>query len=75
MAGLMLLVNIGAVAANYGRTDASGFAVSSLIVSIWTFGIFANFRSNPMNAPSYAVLLSTASGIAGFIMLVIGLAA
>lgn len=75
MAGIMLLINIGAVAANYGKTDASGFAVVSLIASIWAFGIFANFRSDPMNAPSFAVLLSTASGIAGAILLIVGLAA
>lgn len=75
MAGLMLLINVIAVAVNYGKTEASGFAVASLIASIWAFGIFANFRSDPMNAPSYAVLLSTVSGIAGAVLIIVGLAA
>ncbi len=73
MAGLMVLINIASVFANYGKTSASGFAVVSLIASIWAYGIFANFRRDPMNAPSYAVLLSTASGVAGIICLIIGI--
>jgi hypothetical protein len=73
MAGLMVLLNLVSVISNYGKTDASGFAVFSLLASIWAFGIFANFRQDPMNAPGYAVMLSTASGIAGVICLIIGL--
>ena len=61
MAGLMVLLNLISVISNYGKTDASGFAVFSLLASIWAFGIFANFRQDPMNAPGYAVMLSTAS--------------
>ena len=35
---LMILVNIGAVLVNYGKTDQSGFAVVSLIASIFSYG-------------------------------------
>ena len=73
MAGIMVLINIVAVWSNYGKTEASGFAVTTLIVSISAFGIFSNYRRDPMNAPSYAVFLSTASGIAGLVLLIIGL--
>jgi hypothetical protein len=75
MAGLMLLINIAAVWSNYGKTEASGYAVASLIASIWAFGIFSNYRRDPMNVPGYAVHLSTASGIAGVVLLIIGLTA
>lgn len=75
MAGIMLLINIAAVWSNYGKTEASGYAVASLIASIWAFGIFSNFRRDPMSAPGYAVLLSTASGITGAVLLIIGLSA
>ena len=73
MAGIMVLINIVAVWSTYGKTEASGFAVTTLIVSISAFGIFSNYRRDPMNAPSYAVFLSTASGIAGLVLLIIGL--
>ena len=75
MAVISLLINIVAVLSNYGKTEASGFAVVSLIASIWAYGIFSNYRSDPMNAPNYAVLLSTASGISGLVCLIIGLSA
>lgn len=75
MAFLMVLINIIAVIANIGKTDASGFAVASLVASIWAWGIFANFRQDPMNAPGYAVALSTLSGIGGVVFLIIGLSA
>jgi hypothetical protein len=75
MAVLMVLINVFAVMTNVGKTDASGFAVASLIASIWAWGIFSNFRQDPMNAPSYAVALSTLSGIGGAIFLIIGLSA
>jgi hypothetical protein len=75
MAVISVLINIVAVLSNYGKTQASGFAVVSLIASIWAYGIFANFRRDPMNAPSYAVLLSTVSGICGLALLVVGLSA
>ena len=75
MAVIALLINIVAVLSNYGKTEASGFAVVSLIASIWAYGIFSNYRRDPMNAPGYAVLLSTASGIAGVALLIIGLTA
>jgi hypothetical protein len=71
---LMILINIGAVLANYGKTDQSGFAVVSLIASIFSYGIFVNFKSDPQNAPNYAVLLSTGSGLAGVVLLISGLA-
>ena len=75
MAGIMVVINIVAVFANYGKTEVSGFAVVCLIASIFAFGIFSNFRGDPTSAPSYAVLLSTLSGIGGVVFLVIGLAA
>ena len=75
MAGIMLIINIAAVWSNYGKTEVSGYAVGSLIASIWALGIFSNYRRDPMSAPGYAVLLSTASGIAGVVLLIIGLSA
>ncbi|MHB1130683.1 MAG: hypothetical protein ACYC06_11715 [Ilumatobacteraceae bacterium] len=72
MALLAILVNIVSVIANYGKTDLSGFAVGSLIASIFAYGIFANFRADPQNAPNYAVLLSTVSGIIGLILMIAG---
>ena len=74
MGWLMILVNIGAVLANYGKTDQSGFAVVSLIASIFSYGIFVNFKSDPQSAPNYAVWLSIGSGIAGVVLLISGLA-
>jgi len=74
MAGIMIIINIVAVLANYGKTEASGLAVACLIASIFAFGIFSNFRGDPTSAPSYAVLLSTLSGIGGVVFIIIGLA-
>ncbi len=74
MAGLMVLMNIVAVIANYGKTSASGWAVASLVASVWALGIFSNYRHDPMNAPSYAVILSTAAGLSGLILAIIGFA-
>lgn len=74
MAWLMVIVNLLAVFLNVGRTDAAGFAVASLIASIWALGIFMNFRRDPQSAPSYAVLLSTVTGAAGVVLIIIGLA-
>lgn len=71
---LMILINIGGVLANYGKTDQSGFAVVSLIASIFSYGIFINFKSDPQSAPNYAVLLSTGSGLVGIVLLISGLA-
>jgi len=73
VASLMVLINVASVFANYGKTSASGFAVVSLIASIWAYGIFSNFRRDSMSAPNYAVLLSTASGISGLVCLIVGL--
>ena len=73
MAVLMILVNIVATVVNYGKTDQSGFAVASLIASIFAFGIFANYKNDPQNAPTYAVWLSTGSGVIGLILLISGL--
>lgn len=75
MAGIMVIINVLAVVVNYGKTQASGYAVASLIASIWALGIFSNFRSDPQNAPSYAVLLSTGAGITGLVTLIFGLTA
>lgn len=75
MAGIMVIVNVLAVIANYGKTQASGYAVASLVASIWALGIFSNYRSEPQNAPTYAVLLSTGAGISGLVTLMIGLTA
>lgn len=74
MAWLMVIVNLLAVFLNVGRTDAAGFAVASLIASIWALGIFMNFRRDSQSAPSYAVLLSTVTGAAGVVLIIIGLA-
>ncbi len=74
MAGLMVLINIVAVVANYGKTSASGWAVASLVASIWAFGIFSNYRRDPMNAPNYAVFLSTLTGLTGIVLAIIGFA-
>ena len=71
---LMMLINVGAVLANYGKTDQSGFAVVSLIASVFSYGIFVNFKSDPQSAPNYAVWLSTGSGLAGVVLLISGLA-
>ena len=75
MAGIMILINGIAVFVNFGKTDASGVAIVSLVASIFAFGIFANFRNNPMSAPTYAVVVSTLSGVVGAVCLVIGLVA
>ena len=74
MGWLMILINIGAVVVNYGKTDQSGFAVVSLIASIFSYGIFVNFKSDPQSAPNYAVWLSTGSGLAGVVLLISGFA-
>lgn len=74
MAWLMVIINLMAVFLNVGKTDAAGFAVVSLIASIWALGIFMNFRRDPMNAPSYAVLLSSVTGIAGVVLIIFGIA-
>jgi hypothetical protein len=74
MSILMILVNVVAVLATYGKTDQSGFAVVSLIVSIFAYGIFANYKSDPQSAPTYAVWLSTGSGLVGIVLLISGLA-
>lgn len=73
MAFFMILVNVLATIVNYGKTDQSGFAVVSLIASIFAFGIFANYKNDPLNAPTYAVWLSTGSGVVGLILLISGL--
>ena len=73
MAVLMILVNVVATVVNYGKTDQSGFAVASLIASIFAFGIFSNYKNDPQNAPTYAVWLSTGSGVIGLILLISGL--
>ena len=70
----MVLINLIAVLLNHGKTSASGYAVASLVASIWALGIFSNFRRDPRNAPTYAVFLSMGSGIAGIIFIVVGLA-
>jgi len=74
MAWLMVIINLVAVFLNVGKTDAAGFAVASLLASIWALGIFMNFRRDPQSAPSYAVLLSTVTGVAGVVLIIIGLA-
>ena len=73
MAGLLIMVNVVAGVINYGKTDQSGFAMASLIASIFAFGIFANYKNDPLNAPTYAVWLSTGSGVVGLILLISGL--
>ena len=72
MAFLALIINIVAVFLNIGKTQVSGFAVASLISSIWAYGIFSNYRRDPLDAPSYAVFLSTLSGIFGIMFIVVG---
>ena len=74
MAWLTVIINLVAVFLNVGKTDAAGFAVASLLASIWALGIFMNFRRDPQSAPSYAVLLSTVTGVAGVVLIIIGLA-
>ena len=73
MAFLMILVNVLATIVNYGKTDQSGFAVGSLIASIFAYGIFANYPNDPQNAPTYTSLLSMGSGVVGLILLISGL--
>jgi uncharacterized membrane protein len=70
---LMIFINVIAVMVNYGKTDQSGFAVVSLIAAIFSYGIFINFKSDPLNAPNYAVWLSTGSGLVGIVLLITGL--
>ena len=69
---LMVLINLISTISNYGKTQASGFAVASFIASIWAYGIHSNFRRDPQNIPDYAVILSITSGIAGIVLLIIG---
>ena len=73
MATLMMLINIVSVIANWGK-NAQVVAIISGVASLWAVGIFSNFRHDPQNAPTYAVILSMASGLAGIILMIIGFA-
>lgn len=70
---LVILINAVAVLVNYGKTEQSGFAVVSLLASIFSYGIFVNFKHDPQSAPNYAVWLSSGSGLAGIVLLISGL--
>ena len=71
MATLMLLINVVSVIVNWGK-GAQVITIISGVASLWAVGIFSNFRQDPMNAPTYAVVLSTASGLAGLVLMIIG---
>jgi len=73
VAFIAILINLVAVITTYGKTDTSGFAVGSLIASIFAYGIFHNYRADPENAPTYAVWLSITSGLTGLVLLVQGI--
>ena len=71
MAILMVIINIVSVIANWDG-DLQVGAIVSLVASIWAWGIFANYRGDPLAAPNYAVGLSVLSGLAGLILAVMG---
>jgi hypothetical protein len=71
----MVVLNILGVILNVSKTQAAGFAVASLVASIFALGIHSNFKRDPENTPTYAILLSTATGIAGIVFIIIGIAA
>lgn len=71
---LFVLINIIGTWLNYGKTQASGYAVASLIASVWSYGIFSNYRRDPMNIPGFWVLVSIISAISGLVFIIIGLA-
>ena len=71
MAVLMVIINIVSVIANWSG-DLQVGAVVSLVAAIWAWGIFSNYKGDPLSAPNYAVGLSVLSGLAGFILAVIG---
>jgi len=70
MAFLVVLLNVGAVAASGGH----GLAIISLIGAIWSWGVASNFRHDPENIPGYTVLLTLAAAVVGIIMLIVGVA-
>lgn len=71
---MSLLINIAAVWINYGKTQASGYAIASLIASIWAFGIITNYSGDSYDTPPpYAYILRFISGISGLALLIIGL--
>ena len=71
MAILILLINVVSVIANWGK-GAQVIAIISGVASLWAVGIFSNFRHDPQAAPTYAVLLSVASGLTGIVLAIVG---
>ena len=69
MAFLSVLINAIAVAV----TSGNPIAIGSLVAAIWSWGIASNFRSDPMNTPSYAATLGILSLVVGPIALIVGL--
>jgi hypothetical protein len=72
MAYLMMFLAIGGVASSAG-TSLIGYATAALVGSVWSLGIFSNFRHDPQSAPGFAVLLSVLSGFAGIGFIIGGL--
>lgn len=72
MATIIVLINVVSLLVNWGDGGQS-VAIASLIVALVSFGIFSSFRTNPQAAPNFAVLMSTLSGLAGVVLIIVGL--
>ena len=73
MFGLVLLINIAAVAANWNGDLRTG-AVISGVAALWSFGVASNYGADRFSIPNYAAQLSILAGLGGIIFLVLGLA-
>lgn len=75
MFGLMVIINIVSVVANWNG-DFKVAAIVSLVAATWAFGIAYNYRvdGDPTNIPNFWVLVSSASGVAGVVLAIVGFA-
>jgi hypothetical protein len=69
VAFLVVLINVGAVAATNGHL----VAIISLVGAIWSWGVARNFSRDPEDMPNYTVFLTLGTGVAGIVMSIVGL--
>ncbi|KAA1421263.1 hypothetical protein F0U44_02825 [Nocardioides humilatus] len=71
MGCLAILLAVAALVATYG-TGLFVFAIVTAVVTVWTVGIFSNYRDDPEGAPNYVAIVSMGSFGAAIVLLIAG---
>jgi hypothetical protein len=73
MFGIVLIINIVSMVANWGGNLQVG-AIISFVAALWAFGIAANFGRERGAIPNYVALMSMVSGATGVVLAIAGFA-